>query len=82
MTRLAASKLRENLADVLNRVAYRGERILLQRRGKDVAALVPKEDLSLLEALEDSSDLEAARKALEELGTIPWEKVKKDLGLS
>lgn len=81
MIQLAASKLREGLADALNRVAYRGERILLQRRGKDVAALVSREDLILLEALEERSDLEAARKALEEPGTVPWEKVKEDLGL-
>ena len=82
MTRLAASKLREELADALNRVAYRGERILLQRHGRDVAALVSKEDLAILEALEDRADLEAARLALEEPGTTPWEKVKEELGLS
>ena len=82
MTHLTASKLRESLSDALNRVAYRGERILLQRRGKDVAALVSKEDLALLEALEDRADMEAIREALDEPGTIPWEKVKEDLGLS
>ena len=32
--------LHKNLADVLNRVAYGGERVILQRRGKGVAALV------------------------------------------
>ena len=82
MTHMTTSKLREDLADALNRVAYRGERILLQRRGKDIAALVSKEDLDLLEALEDRADLEATRVALEEPGTVPWEKVKEDLGLS
>jgi len=82
MIQLAASKLREGLADALNRVAYSGERILLKRRGKDVAALVSKEDLALLEALEERADMEAIREALDEPGTIPWEKVKEDLGLS
>ncbi len=82
MTHMTTSKLREDLADALNRVAYRGERILLQRRGKDVAALVSKEDLALLEALEDRADREAILEALDEPGTIPWEKVKEDLGLS
>ncbi|MFB0516984.1 MAG: type II toxin-antitoxin system prevent-host-death family antitoxin [Candidatus Neomarinimicrobiota bacterium] len=81
MNRLATSELREGLADALNRVAYRGERILLQRRGKDVAALVPKEDLALLEALEDHSDVIATLQALNEPGAIPWEKVKEELGL-
>ena len=82
MIHLAASKLRESLADALNRVAYGGERILLQRRGKDIAALVPKEDLTILETLEDRSDVAAAIQSLDEPGTIPWEKVKEELGLS
>lgn len=81
MTRLAASTLRQQLADTLNRVAYKGERIVLERRGKDVAALVSLDDLALLEQLEDRIDLEAARAALKEPGSIPWDKVKARLGL-
>lgn len=68
----------------MNRVRYKGERVVLHRRGKDVAALVPVEDLRLLEELEDRIDLEAAREALKEaekMGTVPWEEVKKKLGL-
>jgi prevent-host-death family protein len=79
MTRLPVSKAREDLADALNRVAYRGERIVLERRGKRVAAIVSVEDLDLLEELEDQMDLESARKALADVrrhGTVPWEKVK------
>jgi prevent-host-death family protein len=81
MTRLAAGALRERLADALNRVAYGGERIVLERRGKDVAALVSVEDLALLNELEDRIDLEAAREALKESGSVPWEDVKARLGL-
>jgi prevent-host-death family protein len=81
MTRLAVAKAREAFADLLNRVAYGGERILLHRRGKDVAALVPVEDLALLEALEDRLDLEEARKALREKGAISLEDLKDELGL-
>jgi len=81
MTRMPVSSLRENLADALNRVAYEGKRIVLVRRGKDVAALVPLDDLNLLDELEDRFDLEAAREALKEPGAIPWEEVKADLGL-
>jgi len=82
--RLSASKARSDLAEVLNRVAYKGERVLLHRRGKDVAALVPVEDYALLEQLEDRIDLEDARAALTEVkkkGTIPWSKIKAELGL-
>jgi prevent-host-death family protein len=78
------SVARDSLADTLNRVSYSKERIVIRRHGKDLAALVPIEDLMFLEALEDRVDLEEARSALaeaEEKGTIPWEKVKQDLGI-
>ena len=81
MARLSASKAREDFAEVVNRAAYKGERTLLHRRGKDVAAVVPVADLVLLEEIEDRMDLEAARKAIKEPGTISWEQVKKHLGL-
>ena len=84
MARISASKARSDLAEILNRVAYKGERVLLHRRGKNVAAVVPLEDFALLEKLEDSIDLEDARAALAEVrkkGTIPWEKIKSELGL-
>ena len=70
----------------MNRVAYGRERIVLHRRGKDLAALVPVEDLVLLEQLEDRLDLEEAEKILAKSKArgekpIPWEKAKKKLGL-
>jgi len=78
---MTASKARKDFADTLNRVAFGGERVVLERRGKPLAALVPIRDLELLEALEEKSDLEAARKALKERGSVPWKKVKAALGL-
>ena len=81
MTKRSVNDLRNDLAETLNRVAYKGERVVVERRGKGVAALVPVEDLELLLGLEDRIDLVAARKALKEPGRIPWERVKKDLGL-
>ena len=84
MTRVAVSKAREDLADMLNRVAYGHERVLIERRGKNLAALVPVEDLELLELLEDKADLAAARKALAEAKgkkPIAWKDLKKKLGL-
>ena len=56
----------------------------MSRRGRDVAAIVPIDDVDLLEAIEDELDLAAAREALadpENAIPIPWEQVKKNLGL-
>ena len=79
---MQASKARDTFSETLNQVAYKGTRIMLQRRGKPIAALVTVEDLELLEKIEDRLDLEAARVALKDPGAIPWEKVKKKLGLA
>ena len=81
---LNSTDAREKMADVLNRVAYAKDRVRITRRGKEVAAVVPIEDLELIERLEDEIDIREAKKALADVrkhGTIPWEEVKKDLGL-
>lgn len=72
MSKISASKARENFSDTLNRVAYAGERVVIHRRGKAVAALVSPADLALLEKLEDRQDVAPARKALAEPGRIPY----------
>mgnify|MGYP001421899452 CR=1 FL=1 len=79
--RITATVIRDDLADVVNRVAFGTERIVLERRGKDVAAMVSTDDLAPLDKLENKIDQDAVRKALGERGSIPWEKVKADLGL-
>ncbi len=76
-----ASSIRQNFSDIVNRAAYGGERIIVHRRKKPVAAVVPIEDLRLLEKIEDEMDIKAALKALREPGGIPLEKVKKKLRL-
>jgi prevent-host-death family protein len=82
MKRLNTTAAREDFADILNQVAYAGERIILHRRGKNVAAIVTMADLQLLQDLEDRIDNAAADAALVEPGeSIPWEQVKKDLDL-
>ena len=84
MTKLSAAEARNEFSEILNRAAFGKERIVLTRRGKDLAAIVPIEDLELLERLEDRIDLEDARAALAEVresGTVTWEKIKSDLGL-
>jgi antitoxin Phd len=78
---VSISAIRERLADALNRVAYGGDRVVLERRGKGVAALVSMEDLELLEELENLADLKAALRARKEKGAIPLEKIKARLGM-
>jgi prevent-host-death family protein len=78
--KIASSKARNEFADLVNRAAYAGERVIVHRRNKPVAALVPIQDLELIEQLEDRMDLEDARQRLNET-TVPWSKVKKELGL-
>jgi prevent-host-death family protein len=75
---------RQNFSELINRVAYGKGRVLLTRRSRPLVAVVPIEDIALLEAMEDRDDLKAARAALREVkrkGTIPWTRMKKELGL-
>ncbi|TLY16409.1 MAG: type II toxin-antitoxin system Phd/YefM family antitoxin [Nitrospirae bacterium] len=84
MTTLTASKVRKGFSETLNRVAFGKERVVLHRHGKEVAAVVPIEDLKLLQELEDRIDLADARAALAEAkkkGTKPLQTIKKELGL-
>jgi prevent-host-death family protein len=78
---ITATEARAEFAETLNRAIYARERVVLRRRGKDVAAVVPIEDLQLLEAIEDRMDIEAARKAMKEKGSISWTKLKAKLKL-
>lgn len=80
MNKISVVKARDQMADVLNRVAYSGERIILERRGKGVAAMVSMQDLALLEELEDRQDLKAAVKARKEKGGVTLDQLKAELG--
>lgn len=86
MAKVSTSTARKDFSDLVNRAAYGKERVILTRRGKILAALIPAEDLDLLEKLEDQLDAEDAKKALRKFRrsggpAIPWEKVKKNLDL-
>lgn len=84
MAKISVSEAREEFSEVINQVSYSGQRIILHRHGKALAAIIPVGDLELLEAIEDSVDIEKATKALKEAakkGTISWSDLKKELGL-
>ena len=87
MTRLNVSKAREEFPDLVNRAAYGKERTIVSRRGKDLAAVIPIEDLRLLERLTreemdriDLEDAQAALKEAEEKGTVPIRDLMRELG--
>ena len=61
---LSTGAARDNFAEVLNRAAFGKERVVLTRRGKPLVAVVPIEDVEVLEQLEDQADVEEARAAL------------------
>lgn len=76
---------REHFSEVVNRAAYGKERVGLLRHGKQVAVVVPVEDLALLQRLEDRLDLADARAALAEAkesgGLIPLEDLLAEAGI-
>ena len=52
-----STSLRDDFSQVLSRVAFGNERVVVCRHGKEAAALVPMHDLYLLEkAIEDAED--------------------------
>src|SRR6266540_3423458 len=69
-----AAKKPPSLSSALERVG-RGERVVLRRGKKPVAAVVPIKDLRLLEEIEDRRDAELARKALAEPGRVGYGEV-------
>lgn len=83
VTILNTLEAKEQFPDLINRVAHSKERIILTRRGKEIAAIIPIEDLVLLQESQDNQDLREAIEALKEarhVGTITLEKLKEDAG--
>lgn len=75
---------RNGFAELVNRAAYGKERVLLKRRGKSIAALVPLDDIELLRALEDEVDIRdalIARQEAKERGTTSLEDLRRRLVL-
>jgi PHD/YefM family antitoxin component YafN of YafNO toxin-antitoxin module len=81
MPRSATQKRPETLSHSLTRVVAKRERVVVHRRGKAVAALIPLEDLALLEELDDRLEVEEALKVLNDPADmiIPWDQAKTEL---
>ena len=85
MLDLPVSVACNRLDEIVDDVGARHEPVFLTRRGRRVAAVIDADDLErLTQAAEDLADIEAARAARAEVsaqGSIPWDRVKADLGL-
>jgi len=82
MTKISTAEARNEFADVINRASFGKERFVLTRRGKELVAIVPVEDLALLEELEDQMDIEAAKAALAESDErVSYRDLRRELGL-
>ena len=85
MTRMTASKAQGQLTELLDRVATKRERVVLRRGGKDIAVIVPMDDLGVLEQeeLQDRLDAKEAERRLKNPKEVPigYEQARKRLGL-
>jgi prevent-host-death family protein len=84
MTRVPITAARDDLAELVNRVAYTKERICLTRHGKDMACVISMEEARLLDLIEDRLDLTDAIEAMKEMleqGSVSWDDLKAKLGL-
>ena len=52
---------KNQFSDLLNRVIYRHERVIVSKRGKAVGAIISAEDLKRLEEMENARDLALVR---------------------
>jgi prevent-host-death family protein len=84
MESLPIAKAREQFAELYDRTAYGKERFIITKHNKQGVALIPVEDLRLLEALEDRLDRRERDEALEEAietGTYTLDAVLSEIGI-
>ena len=84
MKQITTAEARKRLSELLNRAAYGKERFVLTRHGKELVAIVPLEDVTLLDRLKtllERRDFESAMAEIDEAGTVAWDDVRRDLDL-
>ncbi len=84
MKKITTADARKRMSELLNRAAYGKERFILTRHGKELVAIVPLEDVTLLDRLKtllERRDFESALAEIDETGTVAWDDVRRDLDL-
>ncbi len=84
MHHIPAKQARLEFTHISDEVAFRGERYVVTRNGRELMAMISMEDLEVLQTLENQRDLELANKAEADIckhGTVSWEEMEKRLGI-
>lgn len=84
MENISTADARRQLAELLNRSAYGKERFVVTRHGKEMVAIVPVEDLDLLERLRGllrREDVRAALREADDEDLVAWEELREELDL-
>jgi prevent-host-death family protein len=89
--KMEATKVRRHFAEEMSKVAFGKQRLVIERNGKPLVAVVPMEEFVLLEEyieqLEDRLDLEAYKHAKAEMlrtgeKPVSWQQFKREHGLT
>lgn len=80
---ISLTDAKEQLTELVNQASHYKERVILTRRGKEIAAIISIEDLHLLQQTQNQADLHDALEALKEArteGTTTLEQLKAQVG--
>ena len=82
---ISIADLRARLGDLVSRVSYKHDRVVITKHGKPVAALISASDMEKFQELEDWNDVQAIKAGLRDAkknGAVPLETVLRELGLN
>ena len=77
-TEIPASEVRAQISEVISRVAYGGERVIISRNGKPQVAVIPIADLDRLKQLDEQREARR-RRAAQALAAIREEAARSGL---
>lgn len=84
MKRISTAETRKHMSELLNRAMYGSERFVVTRHGKELAAIVPLEDVALLERLRSllsEREFERAVSEIRSADTRSWDEARRSLDL-
>lgn len=88
METLSCREVKDHMAEILNRVAYNRKRYKIARHNKEMAIIISIDEWEaiekILQQLEDEEDMQESLLALKEVkeqGPVPFDEMKKRVGL-